>query len=335
MLVGLMAPQGWKGEYDGWEPGAAWARTVELARQGEALGFESLWVFDHFHTVPEPTDEMTLESFAVLAALAMVTHRVRIGHMVVCTGFRNPALTAKASSTIDVISGGRFELGIGAGWKEEEWRAYGYGFPPLADRLATLGEHLDIISAMFAPGRSTVEGRFARVRGAINEPRGLQQPRIPIIVGGNGPNITAGYAIRYAEELNYVFIEPDDIAERMTSVRERCHAEGRDPASLRFSVYVRDEYMRDAGRARVDALARYRDTGLDRLVAFPTRWTPTLEAQALFAEDCRSAGIDLAASEVAGLAPAAADPALGRRPVPGREPVPAIDPAHEAGLGRR
>ena len=131
MQVGLMAPQGWKGEYDGWPPADAWARTVELARQAEELGFESLWVFDHFHTVPEPTDEITFESFSVLAALAMVTERVRLGHMVVCTGFRNPALTAKLSSTIDVISGGRFELGIGAGWKEDEWVAYGYGFPPL------------------------------------------------------------------------------------------------------------------------------------------------------------------------------------------------------------
>jgi alkanesulfonate monooxygenase SsuD/methylene tetrahydromethanopterin reductase-like flavin-dependent oxidoreductase (luciferase family) len=123
MQVGLMAPQGWKGEYDGWDSAEAWERTVELARQAEDLGFESLWVFDHFHTVPEPTDEITFESFTVLSALAMATRRVRLGHMVVCTGFRNPAHTAKLSSTLDVISGGRFELGIGAGWKKDEWLA--------------------------------------------------------------------------------------------------------------------------------------------------------------------------------------------------------------------
>ncbi len=158
MQIGLMAPQGWKGDYDGWPPADAWARTVELARQAESLGFESLWVFDHFHTVPEPTDEITFESFSVLAALAMVTERVRLGHMVVCTGFRNPALTAKLSSTIDVISGGRFELGIGAGWKKDEWIAYGYGFPPLAERLDALGDHLEIISAMFQPGRASYDG---------------------------------------------------------------------------------------------------------------------------------------------------------------------------------
>ena len=293
MQVGLMAPQGWKGEYDGWDPRDAWARTMELATDAETLGFESLWVFDHFHTVPEPTDEMTLESFAVLAALAVGTERVRLGHMVVCTGFRNPALTAKQSSTIDVISGGRFELGIGAGWKEDEWRAYGYGFPPLPERLAVLGDHLAVISAMFAPGRATYEGRYAHVRGAINEPRGLQEPRIPIIVGGNGPRVTAGYAIRYADELNYVFLGPDEIADRMRQVRERCEAEGRDPATLRFSLYARDEHMRDAGQARVDLIGRFAAIGLDRLVAFPTRWSPTVEAQAGFAADCEAAGVEL------------------------------------------
>jgi F420-dependent oxidoreductase-like protein len=301
MQVGLLAPQGWKGDYDGWPPAEAWARTVELAKQAEALGFESLWVFDHFHTVPEPTDEITFESFSVLAALAMVTERVRLGHMVVCTGFRNPALTAKLSSTIDTISGGRFELGIGAGWKEEEWIAYGYGFPSLHDRLSALGDHLEIISRMFHPGRSTFEGRFAHVRGAINEPRGLQEPRIPIIVGGNGRERTAGYAIRYADELNFVFIEPDDIAQRIEQVRDRCVAEGRDPSTLRFSLYERDELMRDAGQRRIDRLGRMAEIGLDRLVAFPTRWSPTLEAQAAFAEDCRAAGIALAEATPAGV----------------------------------
>jgi F420-dependent oxidoreductase-like protein len=292
MQIGLMAPQGWKGEYDGWRPQDAWARTMDLAADAEALGFESLWVFDHFHTVPEPTDEMTLESFAVLAALAVSTERVRLGHMVVCTGFRNPALTAKQSSTIDVISGGRFELGMGAGWKEDEWRAYGYGFPPLPERLAVLGDHLEVISAMFAPGRATYEGRYAHVRGAINEPHGLQE-HIPIIVGGNGPKVTAGYAIRYADELNYVFLGPDEIVDRMRQVRERCAAGGRDPATLRFSLYARDEQMRDPGQARVDLIGRFAEIGLDRLVAFPTRWSPTVDAQAAFAADCEAAGVEL------------------------------------------
>jgi F420-dependent oxidoreductase-like protein len=296
MQVGLMAPQGWKGEYDGWAPADAWARTVELARNAEDLGFESLWVFDHFHTVPNPTDEITFESFSVLSALAMATRRVRLGHMVVCTGFRNPALTAKLSSTIDVISGGRFELGIGAGWKEEEWRAYGYGFPTLGERMAAFGDHLEVIQAMFAEGRASYEGRFAHVRRAINVPKGLQQPRIPIIVGGNGERVTAGYAIRYADELNFVFIPAADCAERMAAVRARCETEGRDPSTLRFSLYTRDEEMRDPGQARVDVIAGLQAIGLDRIVCFPGRWSPTVEGQEAFAEDVRAAGVALAGS---------------------------------------
>jgi len=293
MQVGLMAPQGWKGEYDGWRPADAWARTTELAIQAEALGFESLWVFDHFHTVPTATDEITLESFSVLSALAMATRRVRLGHMVICTGFRNPALTAKMASTIDVISGGRFELGIGAGWKEEEWRAYGYGFPTIAERMGALGDHLAIIRAMLSPGRATFDGSYAHVRGAINVPKGLQEPRIPIIVGGNGARVTAGYAIRYADELNLVFLPAAEVAERMASVRARCEAEGRDPATLRFSLYARDEEVRDAGQARVDTMAGFAEIGLDRIVCFPTRWAPTAEVQASFAEDCLAAGLTL------------------------------------------
>jgi F420-dependent oxidoreductase-like protein len=293
MQVGLMAPQGWKGEYDGWHVGDAWARTVELAANAETLGFESLWVFDHFHTVPTPSDEITFESFSVLAALATTTTRVRLGHMVVCTGFRNPALTAKLASTIDVISGGRFELGIGAGWKEEEWRAYGYGFPTLAERIAALGDHLEIIHAMFRPGRASYEGRFAHVRRAINEPKGLQEPRIPIIVGGNGERVIAGYAIKYADELNWVFLTAEECAERLVTVRARCDAEGRDPATLRFSLYTRDEAMREPGQRRVDVLGRLLEVGLDRIICFPGRWDPSVAAQERFAEDCRAAGIVL------------------------------------------
>ena len=294
MRVGLLAPQGWKGEYDGWSPADAWARTIELARQAEELGFEALWVFDHFHTVPRPTEEITFESFTVLSALAMATERVRLGHMVICAGFRNPALTAKMASTIDVISGGRFELGIGAGWKEEEWRAYGYGFPTIAERMHALGDNLGVIRAMLEPGLATYDGEYASVRGAINVPKGIQEPRIPIIVGGNGARVTAGYAIRYADELNYVFLRADEIAPRIADVRARCETEGRDPATLRFSLYARDEELREAGPARVAVLAGLAATGLDRLVCFPTRWSPTLETQAAFAEDCRAAGLALA-----------------------------------------
>jgi alkanesulfonate monooxygenase SsuD/methylene tetrahydromethanopterin reductase-like flavin-dependent oxidoreductase (luciferase family) len=198
--VGVLVPQGWTGEYDGWEPRRAWERSVAVARQADDLGFESIWLFDHFHTVPRPKDEITFESFTSLSALAMATTRVRIGHLVICTGYRNPALTAKMISTMDVISDGRMELGIGAGWKRDEWIAYGYGFPDTKERLAILREHLEVITAMLGPGHATFEGKRARVRDAINVPKPLQRPRVPIMVGGNGPNVTWRLAARYADE---------------------------------------------------------------------------------------------------------------------------------------
>jgi F420-dependent oxidoreductase-like protein len=294
MDVGVMVPQGWKGEYDGWDPVAAWANATGIARQADELGFESAWVFDHFTTVPDPTDEITFESFTMLGALAALTRRVRLGHMVICTGFRNPALTAKMASTLDVVSNGRFELGIGAGWKEDEWVAYGYGFPPLRERLAVLGDHLEIIRRMLEPGRASFEGRHARVSGAINVPKGVQQPRLPIIVGGNGQNVTFRLAARFAEELNLVFLSPAEVAEHVAVARQRCEEIGRDPATLRVSLYCRDGDVRPVGQERVDRLGEFAAVGLDRLVAFPSRWDTSEGGLASFAEDVRAAGLPLA-----------------------------------------
>src|SRR5688572_32456894 len=202
MKLGVIVPQGWTGEYDGWEPERAWARTAEVAQQADRLGAESIWMFDHFHTVPRPTDEITFESFTSLSALAALTQRVRIGHIVICNGFRNPALVAKMASTLDTISGGRFELGIGAGWKREEWLAYGYGFPETPDRLAMLHDALEVIGRMLEPGRSThatYDGPHHRVAGARNVPKPVQPDGMPIMVGGNGPNVTWRLAARSAD----------------------------------------------------------------------------------------------------------------------------------------
>jgi F420-dependent oxidoreductase-like protein len=295
--IGLMVPQGWKGEFDAWEPGAAWRRAIEIARSAERLGFESLWVFDHFTTVPEPTDEITFESFTMLGALAQATERARIGHMVVCTGFRNPALTAKMSSTLDVISGGRFELGIGAGWKEDEWVAYGYGFPDTPTRLAMFADHLEVITRMLGPGRATYLGQHASVQGAINVPKGIQQPRIPIVVGGNGRRVTFRLAARFADELNFVFLDPAAVAEVIPIAGQRCEEIGRDPSTLRLSLYAPDRPFATPGAERVDLLGRYAELGLHRLVAFLGDRSVEPDAQAAFAEDVRAAGIALHPAE--------------------------------------
>jgi F420-dependent oxidoreductase-like protein len=269
MRVGIIVPQGWTGEYAGWEPGAAWARTVALAREAEALGFESLWAFDHMHTTPEPTDEMTFESHTVLAALARETERVRLGHIVACAGYRNPALFAKMISTLDVVSGGRAELGIGAGWKQDEWHAYGYGFPDTPERLDGLRDALEIVTAMLAPGRASYRGTHASVDGAINEPRGLQEPRIPIMVGGNGRNVTWRLAARYADELNLDAVAPGDIPGALEVIGTRCEEIGRDPASLRVSVHVWWEHLPTDEDGMADLLSRYAEAGIERIQTLP------------------------------------------------------------------
>jgi alkanesulfonate monooxygenase SsuD/methylene tetrahydromethanopterin reductase-like flavin-dependent oxidoreductase (luciferase family) len=230
----------------------------------------------------------------------MVTQRVRIGHMVICTGFRNPALTAKLASTIDVISGGRFELGIGAGWKDDEWHAYGYGFPSTNERLGRLGDDLEVITRMLAPGHATYEGEYARVKDAINVPKGVQE-HIPVIVGGNGPNVTMRLAARFADELNLVYRPPDEVPGLIATARQRCEEIDRDPATLRLSMYVADDEVEVPGQRRVDVLGRLGGFGLDRLVAFPTRYGATREVQEQFAEDCRAAGLLSEAREAAAI----------------------------------
>ena len=294
MKVGAIIPQGWTGEYDGWDPLLAWGRTVELAKQAEDLGFESIWLYDHFHTVPEPTEEITFESFTALAALAALTHRVRLGHIVICTGFRNPALTAKMICTMDSISGGRMELGVGAGWKRDEWEAYGYGFPATKERLAALDDHLAVISAMMEPGLAKFEGEHAAVRGAINVPGPVQQPRVPIMVGGNGPEVTWRLAARYADELNVDGMSPDEVVRARPVIAARCEEIERDPASLRLSVHMWWEHLTTPGAGRVERIAGYREAGVDRVMGLIRAAADDDEALAAFAADARAAGAELA-----------------------------------------
>ena len=294
MEIGIIVPQGWTGEYRGWSADRAWTRTREVAQQAERLGFESIWLFDHFHTTPEPTDELTFESFTTLTALAALTSRVRLGHIVLCAGYRPPSLVAKMASTLDVITGGRFELGLGAGWKQEEWEAYGYHFPPTRERLARLKDTLEIVSRMFADGRASYHGEHASVEGAINLPKGIQRP-IPIMVGGNGPEVTWRLAARYAQELNLDGMPPDEVAEATTVIRQRCEEIGRDPASLRLSAHIWWERL-GQGRSRVALLSAYREAGMSRVMSLVREAVDSDEALEALAGDALEAGATLAPS---------------------------------------
>jgi len=297
MKIGVIVPQGWVGEYDGWDPLEAWHRTVAVAQQADRLGFESIWLFDHFHTIPRPTDEITFESFTSLSALAALTSRVRLGHIVICTAFRNPALTAKMISTMDTISGGRMELGIGAGWKRDEWLAYGYGFPDTRERLARLGDDLGVIAAMLAGDRhqhATFDGTYSHVANARNVPKPIQRPRVPIMVGGNGPNVTWRLAARHADELNVDGMTPPEVADALPVIASRCEEVGRDPSTLPVSVHIWREQLPAPGPARVELLAAHREVGASRVMTILAESTRDDEALESLAADARSAGLELA-----------------------------------------
>ena len=292
MKVGITLPQGCDREYLGVDPVTAWQRTVEAARRAEELGFESLWVYDHMQVDPPPEEAPIFEPMVELAAIAMATSRARLGHLVLAAAYRNAGLTAKAISTLDVVSGGRAILGIGAGWKEDEWLAYGYGFPPAGERLAILADHLEIISRMLGPGRATWDGAHAHVRDAIHEPKGLQKPRIPILVGGNGPKVTWRLAARFADELNLDALTPAQVEAALPIIASRCAEVGRDPASLAVSVHIWGEAgdVRP-GSERRQRLRDYAALGLSRAIV--QGFVAVRDEHALddLVEDCLALGL--------------------------------------------
>jgi F420-dependent oxidoreductase-like protein len=213
---GVFVPQGWRMD------------LVGVAQEAEHLGFDSIWVYDHFHTVPQPTLETTFECWTITAGLARDTQRVRLGQMVTCNGYRNPALLAKIASTVDVMSHGRLDFGIGAGWYEHEYNAYGYPYPDGPERLRMLREALQIIKAMWTEDYATVEGQRYQVRGAINEPKGVQKPHPPIWIGGGGEKVTLKLVAQYGDACNIGGVDPAVYRHKFGVLREHCATVGTD-----------------------------------------------------------------------------------------------------------
>ena len=203
MRFGLFVPQGWRLDLTGIEPASQWEAMLDIARYAENGPYESVWVYDHFHTRPVPTTEAAHEAWSLMAALGAATSRVRLGQMCTCLSYRNPAYLAKVAATIDVISGGRVEMGIGAGWYEHEWRAYGYGFPPAGERLGRLDEGVQIMRQLWAEGTATLDGKYYQVDGALSYPLPLQDGGIPLWIAGGGEKKTLRIAARYARYTNF------------------------------------------------------------------------------------------------------------------------------------
>lgn len=220
----------------------SFAAVAQVAADAERLGFDSVWLSDHFlytfarYGAPEPLYG-SLEPLTALAGIAALTQRVRLGTLVLGSPFRHPSLLAKTVATLDSISDGRIDLGIGAGWFEEEFTAFGYRYGSVGDRFASLEETLQVLEALL--GGEEASGTFGTVelRSARLLPAPVQRPRPPVWVGGKGGPRLLRLAARHADGWNVVWrISPEDYADKVEDVAAACRAEGRDPATFRRSV---------------------------------------------------------------------------------------------------
>jgi F420-dependent oxidoreductase-like protein len=259
------------------QEGVTWPDWLAAARTAERLGFEAIFTSDHYLSVirHRDRDRGSSDAWTVLAALAASTETIRLGTMVSPVTFRQPAVLAKAAVTVDRISDGRVEIGMGAGWWEEEHRTHGFPFPDAPTRFDILEEQLEIVHGLLTEDRFSFHGKHHELDATPFAPKGVQAPHPPIVVGGNGGPRVAALVSRWADEFNTVGPSPEQARERFGRVRDRLDADGRAQATLTTSVmtwcYV-GETERDAmrvieqARARAMRAARFEDE-LDELRA--------------------------------------------------------------------
>ena len=228
---------------------------VRVSSMAESYGFGSLWVCDHFLTLSpdeyvrdrglveieqrrgrtRPASTPLLEAWTALSALARDTTRLRLGTSVLCNSYRHPSVLAKMAATLDVISEGRLDLGLGAGWFQREFEAYGIPFPPVGDRVSAFGEALEVIKAIWTQPNPVYSGRFYTLDGAVCDPPPAQKPHPPLWVGGEGDRVHR-IAARSAQGINVRFWSPEKVKRRKDFLAEACTAVERDPSTLRFSL---------------------------------------------------------------------------------------------------
>jgi len=257
MRFGLFIPQGWRLDLVGIAPQDQWQVMRDLAAYADAGPWDSLWVYDHFHTVPMPTAEATHEAWTLMAAYAATTSRIKLGQMCTAISYRNPAYLAKVAATTDIISGGRVQMGIGGGWYEHEWRAYGYGFPSAGVRLARLDEGVQIMRDAWRDGVVSFDGKHYQVDGAIVQPKPLQAGGIPLWIAGGGEKVTLKIAAKYAQYTNFTS-EPAGFAHKSEVLQQHCREVGTDydgiVRSANFNVVIGESEADVAAR-----IARIRD----------------------------------------------------------------------------
>ncbi|MFG1644390.1 LLM class F420-dependent oxidoreductase [Amycolatopsis sp. NPDC049252] len=231
MKLSYYLPTGTTHEFAGHtDPIAAFGKVVELAKAADETGFATIWAPDHF--IPfGPSGSYVFEAWTTLAALARETGTARLGQLVTGNGYRNPALLAKMASTLDVVSGGRLTFGIGAGWYEDEYHAFGYDFPGAGERLRRLEEALRIITALWTGNPVTFEGRYYGTDGAVNQPTGVQRPHPPVMIAGGGEKVTLRLVARYGDLCN-VQESPGEVRRKYGILARHCEEVGRDYSTI-------------------------------------------------------------------------------------------------------
>ena len=258
---GVFVPQGWQmnlTEID--DPVEQYEAMTNVARQADKGGWDSIWVYDHFHTVPKPTDNTVFEAWTATATLARDTTRINVGQMVTCNGYRNPALWAKIASTVDVASHGRLYAGFGAGWYEHEWRAYGYGFPEVPERMRMFREACEIIHKMWTEDKPTFSGKHYTIDGPINEPKnagGSADKKIPLWLGGGGEKVTLKLVAQYGDACNVGGGDAEVVRQKLEVLKGHCDAVGRDYGEIVKSTSI-NAFLVEPGVDREKATAQAR-----------------------------------------------------------------------------
>ncbi|MCK9497131.1 MAG: LLM class F420-dependent oxidoreductase [Dehalococcoidia bacterium] len=217
------------------QEGLNWDRWRRIIRTTEDLGYESLFRSDHFFSLSGPHDRDALETFISFVLVAEESSRIRFGPLVSSMTFRHPSLVARMAAQIDVLSGGRFILGMGAGWNVPEHEAFGLPFPPVRERMDRLEEGIQVVRTLWGDGPASFEGRYYQLKDVECYPKPVQSPA-PILVGGSGEKRTLRIVAKYADEWNAVGLTPEGYRHKEEVLRQHCEAVGRDPSSIRRSM---------------------------------------------------------------------------------------------------
>jgi F420-dependent oxidoreductase-like protein len=280
---GVFVPQGWRMDLvEIQDPVEKYEAMTRVATAADRLGYDSIWVYDHFHTVPTPELETTFECWTITAGLSRDTERVKIGQMVTCNGYRNPALLAKIGSTIDVMSKGRLLFGLGAGWYEHEWRAYGYGFPEVPERMGRFREACEIIHRMWTEEYPVFKGKYYTIDGAINEPKGVQKPHPPIWLGGGGEKVTLKLVAQWGDACNLGSGDLDVFRHKLDVLREHCERLDRNydeiVKSTSVQIFVVDsEADAERATARLRGSQSFEEFAKGTIVGTPERVVERLQ----------------------------------------------------------